>query len=479
MVSFFNRLINLDTNLRRLARISTLRDYYNVDDADLIVNTSVDEYGADLGSTSSSEVYYASASSTIYDYVSSSITCPDGYTYTNGECITRISEVPTVGCGSGMYLRSDGICQGADRIAATKGCPTGYTESTSETCLRTLTTMANFVCDTNYVLDIYTSTCKRSLSTSSNLLCPTNSVRSGDLCYSTSSVGKVMACAANFQLVSDGTCRLVVNPTTSEDLKTTLCPADYELMDGLCVSISKGSLTATCSSGTTESSDSTCQKTSTVAASVDCADPSFTLSSDGKTCSLTLTTTPILACPEGYAADSADPSRCLSSVRAIKDAYCPSGYNLLYGSTCQKDNAATSGANCRTGLTFNSKTRMCETTQTVNPIAGCPSGWAYDSLNMNCRCPAGVCSTAPTVGATVGSTEQPIFLGYDGGDGYYYAYHSGQIGPNGGTIVNSNGNSYEVVQQEVSAPPATTIYHPQYIVLPSSRAGEVRVITPT
>eukprot|EP00388_Colpodella_angusta_P019145 GDKJ01047870.1.p1 GENE.GDKJ01047870.1~~GDKJ01047870.1.p1 ORF type:complete len:532 (-),score=91.61 GDKJ01047870.1:215-1810(-) len=491
-VSILAGVASSEGNLRRLTRLSTLRNYYNVNNAVFIVNTPTPTTSGGSSAASVPTVnQYSGVNS--YDFTAATITCPDSYTYSAGECVSIISEVPSAGCPSGLFLRADGLCQGADRINAVKSCPAGYVESTADTCTKLLTVSAVFTCNENYSLDNFASSCKRTVVSPANLICPQNSVRSGDLCYTSTTTGKIASCEQGLQYMSDATCRHTTTPTSA-------CPSDYIIKDGVCASSTTSPLTLSCPPGTTETSSTTCQGMVRVNATPSCVDSSFTLSADQKSCLYTFTASPTLACPDSYAPSATSVGKCDSLSRAIKQGACPSGYNLLYGTICQKDTGASASVQCRAGLNFNPVSGFCEVIQAVNPIATCPSGWNWDSTNEVCKCLSGTCASATPSSLQASSQSQTQSTSqtqtassqnqqtteiknaqgrYESVDGYSYAFANGSVGPNGGTVVNSNGQSYEIVQQEVSAPPSRTIYFPQYVVLPTNKNDPVRVITPS
>eukprot|EP00388_Colpodella_angusta_P012426 GDKJ01031525.1.p1 GENE.GDKJ01031525.1~~GDKJ01031525.1.p1 ORF type:complete len:555 (+),score=92.05 GDKJ01031525.1:31-1665(+) len=521
-----------DLHTRRLSRFSTLNNYYSADDVIFRSNSRSDDASYGFPQRNQDPVIFRIAGLS-FDYSNPVIVCPDNYHLFEGECISKISEPPLPGCSQGMYLRSDGVCQGADRMNASKSCPLGFDESTSSTCIKKLTADASFKCEEGYFLDLESSTCIKRLSTSVHFTCPTASVQSGTSCNVTKTVSKVLLCDdPTHEIFSDGTCHHVVEkmlffaddvvtpkddekmefaddafsspPFQEKEENISICPPDYTLLDRRCASNFPSSTTWICPEGSTETADdSICQSTHYVAPLVSCADPNFSLSKDEKSCELIMSVKPSLECPYSFFPETEDTDdnfdeigqqkmpidtkkkqlqerslmKCYSHVRAIKKAFCPTGYQLLYGSLCQKDTASSADSQCRMGLSYNPVTEMCEVEEKISPLASCQRGWEWDSNQQMCKCLANQCTS---LRAPPPPSPPPLPLGFENGDGHLYAYRNDSEGPNGGRVVNYGGQSFEVFTKTMEAPPPEVIVQPQYLVLPEKkkRGQKLTVVTP-
>jgi hypothetical protein len=164
--------------------------------------------------------------------VTTSVSCPSGYSYDNslGQCVQQVST--TLTCPSG-YTSQNGTCVS---VTITNPCPSGYTlNSSTGQCERTVTTSVNCPSGTTY--NSTTGKCETSTvqcpsgttynnitkQCESNPTCPTGTTynASTNKCESTS-----MSCPTGYTL-QNGQCtkRVTTTPT---------CPSGYIVYNGQC-----------------------------------------------------------------------------------------------------------------------------------------------------------------------------------------------------------------------------------------------------
>ncbi|MBE6147959.1 MAG: hypothetical protein E7167_00390 [Firmicutes bacterium] len=359
-----------------------------------------------------------------YEYVKRNVSCPSGYTYLNGTCISKKTETiaPTPNYSDQKLVIEDAkVNKGSSYKRYTDPIVTG-----GET---------TYYCDQGELKNgyCYIYTDKQIETTTS---CPTGYTKKDNACYKYADliIEGTSTCPSGYTK-NGNACYKYTNPTSST---TTSCPSGYTQSGNACYKYTNPSTssntTYTCPSGYTASgsgSNTKCIKTaSAVKKYTEWGNPDRTYSTSTKESTYTnelskkvlvgtnkvgVTTvytyaiysrTSYYYCSQGTLSGTT----CTITTNATKNTNttttCPSGYTKS-GSTCYKktDLITNSTPTCPSGYTLSGDTCYVKTDLIVSENSYCPTGYTREgnsnvcyikkdpNVNTNHYCPTGYTET--------------------------------------------------------------------------------------
>ena len=230
----------------------------------------------------------------------------------NKDCTIILDEIRTVTCSGGYTDNGNGTCSGTQVTSAYYSCPSGYSNYSG-------------------------STCSLSTTRSPSESCPAGTRTFSGSCYYSSLVNY---CPSGYTLISD----------------FLLCE---KRVNGVYV----GSVSATCSSGLSQSGSYCYNASQPVNKQLSCTS-GFTLS--GSVCTGTFYASKSYSCSGGYSLSGSTCSRSVTEVSGI--AGCTSGYVEVSSTLCQKTIIEEAIISCPETYSYNAVEDMCEKLEIV-PIS--------------------------------------------------------------------------------------------------------------
>lgn len=317
--------------------------------------------------------------------------CPAGTVKLNGSC--HDVRAKWQGCPAGYTNNGSGTCVKSETQAATQSCPSGWTKD-GTTC-RSFSSQNVSSCPAGYTLR--SGSCHDVAA--KNYSCPAGYVRSGTTCTKTISVApepgecpatnfKAMYGTGEFTSEKDGLCFYyeaewretwsIVKPSGSCPSGTTLNSST-----GMCESSQTTSASASCPSNYSSLNTSSCYANSATYSVGSCAS-GYSLNTSNGNCERTQTQTVTYSCPAtgGW---SLSGTSCNRTLTQSASSYCASGWTSYSASQCYETAADLAKGSCASGYALNSTTGNCERTRTQSVTYSCPStgGWSLSGSSCN------------------------------------------------------------------------------------------------